>query len=59
MSKVAEYHEDFDYISERFQKQEKEISQSIDFLSEKEKCKLYGIPCSYGICDECEEYERS
>lgn len=23
-------------------------------LSEKEKCKLLGIPCSYGICDECD-----
>lgn len=22
-------------------------------LSEKEKCKLFGIPCSFGICSEC------
>lgn len=59
MSKVSEYyHENFDFINERFQEEEKEISHNIDYLSEIEKCKLLGISCNFGICSECELYNK-
>lgn len=31
-----------------------ELGIDISELTEKEKCQLLGISCSYGICDECE-----
>lgn len=31
-----------------------ELDIDVSELTEKEKCQLLGISCSYGICDECE-----
>lgn len=47
-------------ITEPFHNQEvivEDIQEMSEEVSEKMKCKLYGIPCSYGICSECEEYK--
>lgn len=55
MSKVAEAYEL--NFREEFLPPIEELDESK--LSEKEKCKLLGIPCSYNICDECELTERS
>ena len=55
-----EYH---DYINDLATEEEKKIQSVIrdvhqDVLAEYHRCKAYGIPCSYGICSECDDYYR-
>lgn len=35
-----------------------ELEEELSESSEKESCLFYGIPCSFGICDECDIAER-
>lgn len=59
------------YISRMYEKVKSDISRSIEGspsyysrpkdlskYSEYEKCILFGIPCEFGICSECEEYHN-
>lgn len=58
MGKVAEAYMSEDYEVEK----PKRVSNRKPpiGMSEKDKCKYYGISCSYGICDECNVHnERS
>lgn len=38
---------------------EKKYQEEVANMSDEEKCRQYGIPCSYGICSECGIAERS
>lgn len=61
MSKVAEAYEESLYPD----KDKEGVSlydrfyEKMSELTEKDKCRFYGIACSYGICDECDIAERS
>lgn len=50
MSKISELYE-LNFREENITPPIEKLDESK--LSEKEKCKLLGIPCSFGICSEC------
>lgn len=54
MSKISELWETREIVRNENYLELTKNEQDENEFSEKEKCKLLGIPCSFGICSECD-----
>lgn len=60
MSAIKELYEKYlNDLSEAESLKVKPTTITVSDLTEKQRCKILGIPCSYGICDECDFDERN